>query len=274
VAPVGSAVLARRVRDRQVFIGHAAAAIERCTSSNRPASEERFHHQALHDPLTNLPNRVLLYDRLSQAIAPARREPRPESVAPLVLDLTASKKSTIRSGITLAIGSAGGRLAPARTPRESDTVARLGATSLPPSYGRRRHVGARRRRQAQPRSTCRCFSRAASLDRRNIGVAAYPDHGTDVRTPCRVAPTWRCIPPSAPSPRRHVRARTRQPQLGQLALVGALRRRSPEELSLHHQPQIDCDTERLTRRGARALVAPERGLLRPDQLCRSPSSPA
>src|SRR5206468_12080920 len=65
----------------RLFIGHAAAAIEKTHLFEQTrASEERFHYQALHDPLTDLPNRVLLHDRLAQAIAAAKRESEPVSL--------------------------------------------------------------------------------------------------------------------------------------------------------------------------------------------------
>jgi len=46
---------------------------------------EAYRHQALHDALTGLPNRVLLHDRLQQAINAARRHKR--LVALLMIDL-------------------------------------------------------------------------------------------------------------------------------------------------------------------------------------------
>jgi diguanylate cyclase (GGDEF)-like protein/PAS domain S-box-containing protein len=53
--------------------------------TERKRFEERLRHQALHDPLTDLPNRALLLDRLARALA---REGRREgSVAVLFLDL-------------------------------------------------------------------------------------------------------------------------------------------------------------------------------------------
>ena len=50
----------------------------------RLKAEEDMRHQALHDPLTGLPNRTLLADRLTQAL---RRASRKGSVAVLFLDL-------------------------------------------------------------------------------------------------------------------------------------------------------------------------------------------
>ena len=41
--------------------------------TERKRSEEAFEHLALHDPLTGLPNRLLIQDRLAGALARARR---------------------------------------------------------------------------------------------------------------------------------------------------------------------------------------------------------
>jgi diguanylate cyclase (GGDEF)-like protein len=51
----------------------------------RKALEEQLRHQAFHDPLTKLPNRVLLMDRLEQALARTARTEKP--VALLFVDL-------------------------------------------------------------------------------------------------------------------------------------------------------------------------------------------
>jgi diguanylate cyclase (GGDEF)-like protein/PAS domain S-box-containing protein len=53
--------------------------------TERKALEARLRHQALHDPLTNLPNRTLLMDRLEQALVRAER--RGTKVAVLFMDL-------------------------------------------------------------------------------------------------------------------------------------------------------------------------------------------
>jgi diguanylate cyclase (GGDEF)-like protein/PAS domain S-box-containing protein len=87
--------------------------------------EDRLAHQATHDPLTGLPNRVLFLDRLTVALARAAR--RPDSVAVLFLDLDDFK--VINDGLGHAAGdeiltAAGARLADALRP--ADTVARFG----------------------------------------------------------------------------------------------------------------------------------------------------
>jgi diguanylate cyclase (GGDEF)-like protein/PAS domain S-box-containing protein len=43
--------------------------------TERKQTEERLHHDAMHDALTGLPNRVLFLDRVTQALARARRHP-------------------------------------------------------------------------------------------------------------------------------------------------------------------------------------------------------
>ena len=55
-------------------------------------SRQFDQHLAYHDPLTNLPNRLLMYDRLQQALVHAKRYS--DQVAVLFLDLDGFKKLT------------------------------------------------------------------------------------------------------------------------------------------------------------------------------------
>ncbi len=85
----------------------------------------KLTHQATHDPLTNLPNRALFFDRLEQAVMRAARKN--EHVAILFLDLDNFKKVNDQighSGGDLLLQKIAERLKKAC--RESDTVARLG----------------------------------------------------------------------------------------------------------------------------------------------------
>ena len=54
--------------------------------TDRKRAEQQLAHQALHDPLTGLSNRVLLLDRLQQALARSRRSESPLGVLFLDLD--------------------------------------------------------------------------------------------------------------------------------------------------------------------------------------------
>jgi diguanylate cyclase (GGDEF)-like protein/PAS domain S-box-containing protein len=93
------------------------------TDRHRAAAE--LAHQALHDPLTGLPNRTLLIDRLDHALARGRREA--STVGVLYVDLDHFKR------INDALGHASGDevlVATAARLRDSiratDTVARIG----------------------------------------------------------------------------------------------------------------------------------------------------
>jgi len=60
------------------------------TAIERKRAEERLHHMARHDPLTDLPNRLLFHDRLDMALRRARRDG--EFLALLYLDLNEFKE--------------------------------------------------------------------------------------------------------------------------------------------------------------------------------------
>jgi diguanylate cyclase (GGDEF)-like protein/PAS domain S-box-containing protein len=91
----------------------------------RKHAEARIHHMAMHDALTGLPNRVLLQDRLTQAIALARRNR--HSIAVLMLDLDRFKH--VNDSLGHLVGDRLLKEVSARIKaclRESDIVARLG----------------------------------------------------------------------------------------------------------------------------------------------------
>ncbi|RZA32598.1 MAG: GGDEF domain-containing protein, partial [Lysobacteraceae bacterium] len=77
--------------------------------SAQHATEERLRHMATHDSLTELPNRVLLSDRIRMVIANARRSGQGFAVATIGLD--GFKK--VNDGLGHAIGDAVLRMAEA-----------------------------------------------------------------------------------------------------------------------------------------------------------------
>jgi PleD family two-component response regulator len=95
------------------------------------AANQQLRHLATHDPLTGLPNRVLLDDRLHQAIAHADRDMR--AFAVLVCDLDRFKLINDSLGHRKRRRTAGGRAAPSTAVRTADTVARFGGDELAPS---------------------------------------------------------------------------------------------------------------------------------------------
>ncbi len=93
--------------------------------TDRKRWEAALQHQALHDPLTDLPNRTLLQNRLVATIASSRRDA--SSLALLMMDLDHFKEVNDTFGHHLGdilLQQAGQRLR--GSVRASDTVARLG----------------------------------------------------------------------------------------------------------------------------------------------------
>jgi predicted signal transduction protein with EAL and GGDEF domain len=99
-------------------------AVGRDMSAQR-ATEQRLRHMATHDALTELPNRLLLSDRIRMVIANARRSGQGFCIATIGLD--GFKK--VNDGLGHPVGDAVLRQAAGRlrkTLRDSDTLARVG----------------------------------------------------------------------------------------------------------------------------------------------------
>jgi len=111
------------VRDDEGNLSHFVGIFSDITSEKE--NEERLEHLAHYDQLTGLPNRILFNDRLSQALALARRAR--SQVAVMFLDLDGFK--AINDSLGHAAGDdllaqVAGRLT--QCLRQSDTVARFG----------------------------------------------------------------------------------------------------------------------------------------------------
>jgi diguanylate cyclase (GGDEF)-like protein/PAS domain S-box-containing protein len=93
--------------------------------TERRLAHDRLTRMALHDPLTNLPNRVLMLDRLRHALSAATRSGRP--IAVLYLDLDGFKRVNDHAGHEqrdVVLRETAQLLR--SVVRDSDTVARLG----------------------------------------------------------------------------------------------------------------------------------------------------
>ncbi len=145
------------------------------------AREQELMSLALHDPLTGLPNRALLADRISQALLTATRES--VSCALLVLDLDRFKSLNDRRG-----HGAGDELLQQIGPRiqaqlrGADTVARIGgdefAILLPPPSD----VSAALATAQKVRSALAApflIEGEGESARASIGIAIFPDHAPD-----------------------------------------------------------------------------------------------
>ncbi len=114
----------RQLTDEELAVVHAVANVL-ATALARLRDEARMRHEAVHDPLTGLANRVLLHDRLEHALARSEREGSDTGV--FFVDLDDFKRVNDIYGH--ATGDAvlrqlGERLRGALRP--ADTVARMG----------------------------------------------------------------------------------------------------------------------------------------------------
>ncbi len=147
----------------------------------RKASEESVKHQAQHDHLTGLPNRILFKDRFAQQLARARRNK--ESFALLYMDLDNFKPVNDQYGHyfgDLLLKEVANRLLGAT--REMDTVSRQGGdefTILVPGIESIEHVRSFAEKLLVAVSApyvIECVTLQVTL---SIGIALYPEDGED-----------------------------------------------------------------------------------------------
>jgi diguanylate cyclase (GGDEF)-like protein/PAS domain S-box-containing protein len=151
--------------------------------SERKAMEEDLLLKALHDPLTGLPNRILLRERVEQAL-----NQRPDGTCPalFVLDLDGFKAVNDRFGhpagdvVLREVATRWRALL-----RRGETLARLGGDEfavLAPRLASREvaaHIGARL--VARLDSPFEVEGHPVSIGV-SVGIALYPDHGGDLDT--------------------------------------------------------------------------------------------
>ena len=227
-------------------------------------------HSAQHDFLTGLPNRLLLNDRVSQAIAFAQRHAK--KVAVLFLDLDGFKHINDSLGHPIGdrlLQSISKRLVDCV--RGSDTVSRQGGdefvvllSEVEQSEDAAITAGRMLRAVAEGHSIGQHDLHITT----SIGVSVYPDDGKDAETLIKNADTamYQAKENGRQSyqffkPAMNVRAVERQSI--EESLRRALERRG---FSLHYQPKINLRTGEIT--GAEALIRwthPTRGPVPPAQ---------
>jgi diguanylate cyclase (GGDEF)-like protein len=240
----------------------------------RQAEELRHHaatkeHQALHDPLTGLPNRVLFADRISQAIRVAERSG--DEVAVFLMDLDRFKEVNDTLGHhsgDLLLQELAARLR--RALRTSDTVARLGGDEfgvlLPDLVDRQsiEEVVDRIRVAVERPFYVQDLPLAIET---SIGVSIFPEHGQDVDALLQKADVAMYVAKEGNSTHELYDANEDEYDPTRLTLVGELRRAiEAAELTVFYQPKADLRTGEV--KGTEALVRwehPERGLLLPDE---------
>lgn len=232
------------------------------------AAKVELDHLAHHDVLTDLPNRILLQDRLSQAIEVARRQCR--QLAVMFMDLDGFKHINDSLGHAVGDGllqSVAQRLV--ACVRHSDTVSRQGGDEFVLLLPYIEHA------EDAARSAQKMLTALAlpyQIDGNDlhisvsIGISIYPDDGQDVETLIKCADTAMYVAKENGRSNykffeRDMNARAVQRQSVEASLRRALER---HEFVLHYQPKVDLQSDSIV--GVEALIRwqhPERGLLLP-----------
>ncbi len=157
--------------------------------SHLKRSEEEVRHLANHDPLTGLPNRRLLDDRLTQALNMAQRSG--HGVGVMVIDLDRFKIINDTHGHELGdrvLQAVAKRLQ--TTVRRVDTVARLGGDEfivVLPELRRASDAVRVSNKILQHLAKPIVIARHSFTVGASIGIAVYPSDGTDAETLLRAA---------------------------------------------------------------------------------------
>lgn len=231
----------------------------------RHAAENR--HQALHDALTDLPNRTLFHDRIEQALRQARRERILGAVLLIDLDRFKEVNDTLghQKGDFL-LKDIGLRLRGAL--RESDTIARLGGDEfgvlLPRLVDSAGATQAAEKIRATLAEDFVIDELPVHIDA-SVGIALYPHHGEDVDMLLQHADVAMYEAKRTHSGHEIYSVEHDPYNPVRLAMVGELRKAlEANEVVLHYQPKVDVESGRVV--GAEALVRwqhPTRGLIPP-----------
>ena len=235
----------------------------------RMQAEERVQFMAMHDGLTGLPNRVMFNERLTRAIAQARRHSR--SLAVLFVDLDRFK--IINDTLGHEAGDTVLREAAYRLTdnlRAGDTVARLGGDEfvvLLEEVSDPLYVGSVSAKLIAALAAPFVIAGREYAVTASIGVSSCPDDGVDAQTLLKNADTamYRAKE-KGKNAFEFFSAQITAGSLERITLESGLRRAldNDVELELYYQPQIEACTGRIV--GMEALVRwqhPDMGLLAP-----------
>jgi diguanylate cyclase (GGDEF)-like protein/PAS domain S-box-containing protein len=234
------------------------------------AMSVQMTHSAQHDVVTNLPNRLLLNDRIAQSIAAGRRWNRPLAV--IFLDLDRFKY--INDSLGHAVGDELLQCVSKRLlagVRASDTVSRQGGDEFvillsEITYPEDAATSARKILLSLS-APCSVGGRSLRISG-SIGISVYPEDGEDAETLIKNADL--AMYHAKENGRNNFQFFTAEMNLKAVerqSLEGSLRcALEQEEFLLHYQPKVNLDTGEIT--GVEALIRwqqPGRGLVPPSQ---------
>lgn len=264
--PVSKVIIAHKNKENKLqYISTIARDIR-----ERKEYEARITHLANYDALTNLPNRILLSDRVSQATTYGWRADR--SIALLVVDIDRFK--LVNDGFGQAVGDKLLKMVADRlydTLREGDTVARLGADAfavLATNLANSDDV------LIVARKIQESLRKPITIDVHDIhitvsiGASIYPRDGSDFESLLRNSDAaMHRAKSQGQNGFQFFASEMTQVATERVELENSLRMAlSRNELSLHYQPQLEISTGKII--GVEALMRwkhPQRGYISPGQ---------
>ena len=246
--------------------GCVAMSVDDVTTRVRARADQR--RESLHDPLTGLPNRAHLLDRLEAVLASAAE--RQSEVALLVIDLDEFKEVNDTLGHLHGddlLCEVGRRLAGLR--RGDDLVARLGGDE----FAILLYPGDAERAESMAGVTMDLIGRPLELNglhvqaRASLGIAIAPHDATDSHELMQKAEVAMYQAKAQRQGWARYSSGDDRFTLRRLTLLGELPRALDEDqLVVQYQPKIDLTEGRVV--GVEALVRwvhPEMGMIRPDE---------
>ena len=236
--------------------------------SERKALEEKLTHQAFYDALTGLANRVLLLERIEQALRRAHRSG--GQIALLLLDLDDFK--TVNDSLGHEAGDDLLREVAKRlrlAVRDVDTVSRLGGDEFAVLVEDSESVASATivaERIIDILRTPIAVLEAECPVHVSIGIAVASSQDTPAEELLRNADVAMYLSKGKGKNRYEIfEGHMHEAAVRRMQLKGDLQRAVDQgELTVHYQPVIDLDTDRMS--GVEALVRwihPERGLIPP-----------
>jgi diguanylate cyclase (GGDEF)-like protein/PAS domain S-box-containing protein len=232
------------------------------------AMSQKLSHLAQYDYLTDLPNRLLLNDRLSQAISVAHRHQ--QQLAVLFVDVDRFKH--VNDSLGHLIGdklllSIAQRLVAGV--RSSDTISRQGGDEFVILLSSVAHAADAALTAQKILTVAGMPHRLADHDLQvtvSIGIGIYPDDGTDAETLLKNADIAMLnAKDNGRNNYQFFKPTMNEHALERQSIEGSLRHAlERREFVLHYQPKMDLMAETLT--GAEALIRwrqPERGIVYP-----------
>jgi len=235
--------------------------------TDRRRQLEQLQRQAMHDPLTGLPNWGLMEDRLQQTLFTSTR--REEQTALMILDLDRFKDVNDTYGHNVGdeiLRAVGERML--RQVRKTDTVARIGGDEyavLLPAVGNELEAS-RIAKKILTAFETPIQVRGSVFDvTPSIGIAMFPQHGDDAEALHRRADIAMYVAKESMSGYAIYSEKTDRHRGGHLAMAQELRQAiENDELLLHYQPKAHLRSGLVTR--VEALVRwrhPEKGMISP-----------